>query len=48
MAFRDPFTGKFVSREVWESLQELAQELQDFDDEDFDDAEFDSFDEAEY
>ena len=48
MPYRDPFTGKFISRSEWESLQEFISEAEEFDDEDFDDAGFDSFDEDEY
>ncbi len=48
MPYRDPFTGKFISRSAWEELQEFLDETDDFDDEDFNDAGFDSFDEGEY
>ena len=44
MPYRDPYTGQFISREQWESIQ---LEIQEFD-EDFEEDEYDSFDEEEY
>jgi hypothetical protein len=45
MIYRDPETGRFITREQWESLQEEV--YSEFDDwEDFED--FEHFDEEEY
>lgn len=45
MAYRDPDTGKFITEEKWEALQE---EQQQYDDEDYEDLDgFEAFDEEE-
>ena len=45
MRYRDPDTGRFISEERWEEIQE--QQVSEFDDfEDFDD--FEQFGEEEY
>lgn len=47
MAYRDPDTGKFITLEQWQELQETG--VEEFSEWDLDDPnEFDSLDEGEY